>query len=209
MLSLLENITGIIHVGAHRGEELDSYYNLGAKNLIMIEPNPEVFQEMQDLISNRNYDIDIKTFMIACDNKISEEDLHLIYGPDAGYMVGNKGCSSFLKPISNRLKEWYKNTIKVKTISLDTLFEDNNLIFKDYQFLNIDVQGAELRVLEGAQKVLQNVNYINIEVTWNNFDYENNSTLAEVENFISSLGFTMVKLEKMTSDWGDALFKRK
>ena len=40
---------GVIHVGAHRGEEVHQYAELGAKKIIWVEPNPDVFKEMEIL----------------------------------------------------------------------------------------------------------------------------------------------------------------
>ena len=37
-------LRGVIHVGAHRGEEVHQYEELGAKKIIWVEPNPDVFK---------------------------------------------------------------------------------------------------------------------------------------------------------------------
>ena len=42
-------LTGVIHVGAHRGEEIHQYEDLGVKQVIWVEPNPEIFKEMDML----------------------------------------------------------------------------------------------------------------------------------------------------------------
>ena len=50
-------INGVIHVGAHRGEEVDYYENVfNAKEAILIEPNPEVFKELKFNLDNKNSD---------------------------------------------------------------------------------------------------------------------------------------------------------
>ena len=43
----LNDVTCIIHVGAHRGEEVEQYADMGAKTVIWVEPNPDVFKEMK------------------------------------------------------------------------------------------------------------------------------------------------------------------
>ena len=43
-------LRGVIHVGAHRGEEVHQYEELGAKKIIWVEPNPDVFKEMKILL---------------------------------------------------------------------------------------------------------------------------------------------------------------
>src|SRR5882762_6712763 len=42
----LARISGVIHVGAHAGEERDQYAKLGLR-VIWIEPIPEVFERLQ------------------------------------------------------------------------------------------------------------------------------------------------------------------
>ena len=45
----LNDVTGIIHVGAHRGEEVEQYSDMDAKTVIWVEPNPDVFKEMKQI----------------------------------------------------------------------------------------------------------------------------------------------------------------
>ena len=45
-------LNGVIHVGAHRGEEVSYYEGLGAKKIIWVEPNPDVFKEMEILLND-------------------------------------------------------------------------------------------------------------------------------------------------------------
>ena len=37
-------IKGVIHVGAHKGEELNLYKSLKIKNVILFEPNPSLIK---------------------------------------------------------------------------------------------------------------------------------------------------------------------
>ena len=46
-------LTGVIHVGAHRGEEVNEYEDLGAKQVIWVEANPDVFEEMRVALTNK------------------------------------------------------------------------------------------------------------------------------------------------------------
>ena len=41
---------GIIHVGAHKGEELTTYEDLGIENVIWIEANPKIFESLNENI---------------------------------------------------------------------------------------------------------------------------------------------------------------
>lgn len=199
-------LSGVIHVGAHRGEEIFEYENLGAKQVIWIEPNPDVFKEMEVFLSRAGASVESNAFEYAASNVDHEKvDFNIYYGPDAGYLKGNKGCSSLLKA-NGRFLEWYQNTIQVETITLDTLISENEFEYDNFQLLNMDVQGAEMLVLQGAERVLENVKYVTTEATWSNPDYVDNVMYDELKLFLESRGFVEKQIINHTENWGDVLF---
>ena len=201
-------LRGVIHVGAHRGEEVHQYEELGAKKIIWVEPNPDVFKEMEILLNDASASTESSAFEYAASNVDHETvDFNLYYGPDAGHLVGNKGCSSLLKA-KGRFEDWYQKTIKVETITIDTLVEENDFDYADYDLLNLDVQGAEMLALEGATKTLNNVNYISTEATWDNPDYIGNVMYDELKAFLESKGFKEEEIINHGENWGDVLFVR-
>ena len=201
-------LRGVIHVGAHRGEEVHQYEELGAKKIIWVEPNPDVFKEMEILLNDAEAATESAAFEYAASNVDHETvDFNLYYGPDAGHLTGNKGCSSLLKA-KGRFEEWFQETIKVETITIDTLVEENDFEYADYDLLNLDVQGAEMLALEGATKTLNNVNYISTEATWDNPDYVGNVMYDELKVFLESKGFKEEEIINHGENWGDVLFVR-
>lgn len=199
---------GVVHIGAHRGEELQKYIDLGADSIVWIEANPDVFLELQENIAKSPPEVTNILLNALCTDKDHEPTkFYIIEGPDAGYQVGNKGCSSILVP-NGRFIPWMKKEIVMDSITVDTLFEENNLNFSDYSLMSMDVQGAELLVLKGAEKLLQNIHEINIEVTWANPDYHDNVMMPEIEDYLLLKGFELRGINAMTGDWGDALFTR-
>jgi len=200
-------LSGVIHVGAHRGENLGEHEALGANKIVWVEANPDVYKEL--LVTLENSTLDNKTFCVACSDVDDEQvEFHIIYGEDAGHMVGNKGCSSLLKPVG-KFESWHRETITQDTITLDSLLSRNNLDPKDYQLLEIDVQGAELLVLKGASTVLENVTYVSTEVTHYDPDYEGNAMFDTVKAFLNNAGFVHVDTKLYEANWGDALFVKR
>jgi len=195
---------GVVHVGAHRAEELDEHLSAGAERIVWVEANPDVFGEMAvNLVGaeGKHY-----TFNLACTDVDDDIiDFHVIYGPDANFMTGNKGCSSILEP-TERFSSWEKEIIKVPTITLDTLFDRNGLNFEDFDMIDLDVQGAELSVLKGAMKLLKSISVVVSEITFSNPDYKNNTTSEELIDFLKSQGFVMLETYMHDPNWGDALF---
>lgn len=200
---LLEGVSGVIHIGAHRGEESSVYDAMGVDKVTWIEPNPDIFKELLHYTKTNNFGFESEYHMVACGSETkSDEPFHIVYGPDAGWMVGNKGCSSLLKPVSTRFQQWHEKTITVPVSKLDDLITNP----EDYQFMNIDTQGAEVLVLSGATETLKHLNYVMCEVTWNNFEYENNATFDQVVTVMNRNGFSLSQVFPATKDWGDALF---
>ena len=199
-------LNGVIHVGAHRGEEINEYGDLGAKTVIWVEANPEVFDEMCIMLTNAEANIDSHAFQYAASTEDhGTAEFNRYYGPDAGHLVGNKGCSSLLKA-EGRFEEWYKDTIEVETITIDTLLEEEGFNVEDFQLLNMDVQGAELMVLKGSEKVLDNVKWITTEATWEDPDYIDNVMYDELKSFLESKGFVETQIIPHADNWGDVLF---
>ena len=201
-------INGVVHVGAHRGEEIFEYESLGAKQVVWVEPNPDVFEEMKVNLTRAEASVESSAFQYAASNVDHEMvDFHRYYGPDAGYLTGNKGCSSLLKT-SGRFESWYKDTIQVETITLDTLITENEFKHEDFQLLNMDVQGAELMVLQGSESLLDNVKYVTTEATWEDADYVDNVMYDELKSFLESKGFVEKQIVPHAQNWGDVLFVR-
>jgi len=87
-------------------------------------------------------------------------------------------------PFDNRDKE-----VTVEARQLDWVYD----YIKEFKniLLWIDIEGAELKALEGATIILNNIKYINIEVCEDPL-YSGACTASEIHNFLSQLGFKNV-----------------
>lgn len=118
---------------------------------------------------------------------------------------GNK--SSSLLPPSEEMKKhtsWLKFNKKtvVQTVRLEKYVADKNI--KSIDFAHIDVQGAELMVLEGAGSFLQNVKLIWMEVEAVEL-YKNQPLKNDVEAFMKKNNFINI-LDTVNSVAGDQLY---
>ena len=77
----------------------------------------------------------------------------------------------------------------------------DSLQIKDVDMIKIDVEGYEMEVLKGAEKTLNSVKYLMIELNNNTKKYGSNN--VEVEKHISSLGFKV-----LMDHWPDKVFYR-
>ena len=187
------NISGIIHIGAHFGEEHKIYKNLGVKDIVYFEPVKKTFKVLEERIK----DATLYNYALGNENKLIEM---FIEEADA------YGCSSILKPSSNYDNVLFSPNELVEMKRLD----DFN--FQNYNFLNIDVQGYEYEVLKGSEQTLNNIDYImceiNREVPEKKLDYIGTKTIDKIIEFLKPYGFKLVETNWDGISWGDGFFKK-
>jgi FkbM family methyltransferase len=171
---------GVIHVGANVGQEkeLYSYYNL---NVLWIEPIPEMFEKLKQNI----YEYPKQA---AIQELVSDSD-----GDEVFFNISSHGgVSSSILDFEEHSTLWpeisFNKKIKLRTITLDSLIKKYSVNISKYNFLVLDVQGAELLVLKGSKNVLKNIKYIQVEAA--DFKmYKNNPAIDEIEKNLFNNGF--------------------
>jgi hypothetical protein len=186
------NIKGVLHIGAHYGEENSLYNELGIKNRIYFEAVPSTFDILVKNINGEGTCINT-----ALGNIIGEIEMNI--------ETANNGQSSSILEADIHLKQYphitFNEKIKVPITKLDTFNYDT----KDYNFINIDVQGYELEVFKGALKTLKHIDYIIAEV--NRVDvYKGCAKVDELDEFLKTFGFIRVETTWDGITWGDALY---
>jgi FkbM family methyltransferase len=195
MNSLVKKINSIIprnfdfcDVGARWGIEEPWKFFRSIISIISFEPDNEEYESLK-------IDKDTKDMLYsyALSNKKMNMSLNL---------TKSRGCSSLYKPNYEFLKNYsdadrfqIESTAKVATTSLDNLYNDK--IFTNCDFIKIDVQGAELDILKGGEKFLQeNILGIQVEVEFQPL-YENQPLFSDVDSFIRNhLGLQIQDLRK-------------
>ena len=190
------NVSGVIHIGGHIGQELPSYKNSNVKNILIFEPQKGPFEKLSKVANELNFEnIILVNKALGNSNKNIE-------------MICNKDglCSSILKPkivLTQYPDIKFDRTEEVEMITLDSYFaiNENNT----YNFINMDTQGYELEVLKGALKTLEKIDAVYTEV--NNAEvYENNALIQEIDEFLSSYDLVRVETDWMGGTWGDAFY---
>lgn len=187
------NIKGVIHVGAHFGEEHQIYKQLNIKNIVYFEPVKKTFNILKENVKN-----EAQIFNYALGNENKFIDMYI-------EKMDAYGCSSILKPSTNYSTEIFdgKETVEMKKL-------DDCKIQGDFNFLNVDVQGYELEVFKGANNILENIDYIICEVNritpHKKLDYENASLVEDLREFLFKKSFDLVEINWAGISWGDALF---
>lgn len=187
--------TGIIHVGAHHGQEHGVYKETGCNKFVYFEPNPEAFCVLAE---NVGLDSGVVIYNCALGNTTGEAEF---------YLSNNCGqSSSILKP--KRHLDICPNIVFKGKIIVSVKRLDDFDISDDFNFLTIDVQGYEMEVLKGAVNALQQIKYIFCEVNQSEI-YEGCPYVKDIDFFLEEHGFKRVYITRIRNkSWGNALYKR-
>ena len=191
---------GIIHVGAHKGKEIEKYQEMGVRQIVFIEANPLVFERLKEnVIGHSNVIVE----SCAIGNQDGFVKLH----------VTSMDQSSSILPLKKHIEVYpdikESSQVTVPCKKLDTLLQELSLNPSDYNILNIDIQGAELLALQGATNWLRYVDAINTEVNYEEL-YEGCALIDDIDNFLEDYGFERVATTTpYHPTWGDAFYVRK
>jgi FkbM family methyltransferase len=186
-------IKGIIHIGAHIGQEFKDYLDNGITEIIFIEPCADTFEKLKQNVGNKAL-----LFNCACGDKYDIMEIHK--------ETANGGQSNSLLKPALHTKHYpdivFNDTEVVEVQPLDSLPIEKRI----YNMLNIDVQGAEHLVLKGATETLKHIDIVYIEVNEKEL-YEGCAMLSDIKELLKE--FELVEIKMVKAGWGDAIFKRK
>lgn len=175
--ALIENASMILHIGAHKAQEA-SEYGLFDKSVIWIEANPTLLPAIEKSISR----FPKQKVLIALLSDINSEEVDF-------YLSNNDEQSSSIFNFGSEMN--HKGLKMVKSIRLpmkrlDACFDIGEI--KSGSHWIVDVQGAELKVLIGANTLLDQAYSLEIEVSTKE-EYLNGARYGELELFMKEKGF--------------------
>jgi FkbM family methyltransferase len=191
------DIKGVIHCGAHNAEEFPMYKSIGVKNIVWVEANPEKSEFCKEYLKNEK------------DSIVINEAVNDIDGEKIEFNITNNGESSSILKLKNH-KNYYPQIdvvkkIEVSTKRLDTIFSENNLSIDKYNFLNLDLQGVELRAIKSLGTYIENIDYIYTEINRQEL-YEGCDIVDDIDSFLLEKGFIRMETAWTHANWGDALY---
>ena len=184
---------GILHVGAHECEELNDYLRyLPIHKMLWVEALPGKVELCKQrypnlLIENAVVsDIEEKVVFKVSNNgqssSILDFGLHSQYHPDVHYVTEFQQTTQLLKNILPKYDI-------------------------EYNFLNFDIQGAELKALKGMEEYLHKVDYLYTEVK-SDYVYVGCALINELDEYLKKFGLTRVETQMTDFKWGDAFYMR-
>lgn len=202
------NPTGILHLGANEGNEVDWYTDAGVDRIVFVEAIPHVFDKLKLNMKSWIGEKNIIHCINACLAEVDGEEVDF-------YISSNKGeSSSFLTfGVHKSLHPdvTVVDTIKLNTRRLDSLYRDDDqytfrMIDDELDFLNIDLQGAELLALKGMGGMLSKFKWAYIEVNKVQ-TYLGCPLVEQIDYYMLRYGFHRIETAPWIGDaWSDAFY---
>ena len=192
------DIKGIVQVGAHVGQEVDEFLTVGPEKILMIEALPNLAKSLAIKYQNIPR---IKVVSCAISNYNGVTNFNVL---------SNGGMSSSILPPNRQAWIWPSivktGEVRLPCKRLDSLMEELDEKPFDYNFLMVDVQGAEHLVFEGAAELLKHIEAVHTEVNYIEL-YEGCVMEKDLTGFLRGNGFEK-KEEVKNEVWGDAFYVR-
>jgi FkbM family methyltransferase len=190
---------GTIHVGMHKAEEYQIYKDSGVEHIMFIEANKKLVDEA---ICK-----EMEAFIIHAAISDRREMV--------SFNITNNGESSSILELGEHATI-YPGIVNVESVEMEAVTMDDaikesvyaGLLWPfNYNILNLDIQGVELRAMKGFSW-LDQIDAIFTEVNYREM-YKGCALIGEIVEFLDEKGFVKVEEVDSESGWGDALFVKK
>lgn len=196
-------ITGILDAGASNASVSRRLLRHFSKAIVYgFEPNPLYIEQL------KAFAVEEPRFSpqyFALSDREGTAELHLTESP---------GNTSLFKP-AERLSDYDRHgamvnrTETVQVVTIDDWAERNKA---KLQLMKFDIQGGELKALQGAQRTLQETTLMIYTEVWFNSSYQGGAVFSEIDLFLRAQGFVLHELfqpkyhPKGTLLWGNAIY---
>ena len=192
------DVTRVLHLGAHLGEEADAYVAAGAEEVWWVEANPAKLGPLFENVGTRKGHHVIPALLGAT------------VGSSVKFYIANNGESSSTLQLGTHKTEHKEVRYTGKMWGLTTTVDE--IIHKRGirpTFINIDLQGVEGPVLAGAVETIHcSVDDIYAEVNEAEL-YKGCTLIGDLDAQLDALGFRRTQTKMTRHHWGDALYTRR
>lgn len=185
----------IIHVGAREAEELSIYESHDIYHILWIEADPEAEKKLRSVV--KNHPLSRVEIFAATDQN----------GIITLRKTSNDGHSSSILKLKNHLLH-YPSIVESKTFDVPQKRLDDFLTAEEkeqYNIIVLDIQGAELIALKGAENTLKHIDAIITELNYDEL-YEGAVLVQNLDQYLLAQGFTRVDTISIAPYTGDALY---
>jgi FkbM family methyltransferase len=202
-----QNFETVLHIGAHHGEEAIQYVQNGVKEIIWVEANKKLMAQLFD-----------KTVMFPVNQYYVNQCLSDVDKEQIEFHISNNGQSSSILELGTHSTMYphiqYVDKVSMTARRLDDLAKEATsgkyVPYEKVDFVNLDVQGAELKVLTGFGVLLEKQYGIKAIYTEVNLEhvYKDCCLVNEIDDYLSLYSFRRAATACPEKTWGDALYVR-
>ena len=194
----IRNISEVLHIGGHAGEERPFYLSLEPRRIIWVEANHKLVKRWPEFKPVHGIDEEVISAAIWSHS-----------GQDMTLHVTDNGQSSSLLPMGTHAKHYPDIAVvrkqKLKTKTIDEIAAMRWMFGSDV-FLNLDIQGAEWEALIGGIELLRSsVKFVYTEVNTEQV-YEGCKQLPHIDMLLEAVGFSRHITQMTEQGWGDAFY---
>jgi FkbM family methyltransferase len=185
LLPLLNRRLSVLDVGTRWGFD-DRWLPLRDHvDLIGFEPDEEECARLDRLYEGWN----ARLVPLALGRSRGTVELHVASDPGSSSLLQPDPAVIKDRPETARIQSLATREVEMTTVD-DWIDEEN---FVGIDALKIDVQGSELAVLEGAERTLQSVRILELEVEFNEM-YEGQPLFGDIDRVLRDHGFVLWRL---------------
>jgi len=190
---------GVVHLGAHLGEEAPDYAAAGIERVFWVEANDTLLPGLEANIAP--YPLQRAVQAVVSD----KDDAEVLF------RTASFSMSSSILKMTGHLK-YYPTIVEtgenpMRSIRVDTLMHRERERPELYDMANVDLEGAELMAMRGMPKLFPYLKWVYSEVYFEEL-YAGCSLIGDLDIFLASYGFGRVATEDTHLGWGDALYVR-
>lgn len=180
-------VRGIIQLGASEGEEVERLERI-TPNVVYVEANGDAYAKLKGRTDRPAF------HALVWDEDGTEVPFHV-----TTYAQCSTTQAAYLWGLTVDRRE------VMRGMTLDTILRENGLRHGDYNFLVMDIEGAELRALRGFDRSRTDYVYTECQGVYENTEAALRSELAE---FTCVAMHLMPHKDDTNGHWGDLLFIR-
>jgi Methyltransferase FkbM domain len=226
LIALGHRPRGIVHVGAHAGEEMSDYLALRPQLIVWIEADPTTFKLLERGVAVHNRLIKRRALLNRFRNffgkltvapeSVRQVCLNALVGESDGtvfpfHRFSNRGDSSSIFAATPLLQKTWPHVVETGEVlslvsrRLDSLLFAVGVAPGDIDVLVFDIQGAELMALKGAGPFLKAARFVEVEVSQEPI-YDGAPLAPNLDSFLNGCGF-----ERLSDlPWhGDAVYRQR
>lgn len=189
---------GVLHLGAHIGEEAKEYHRLGVQDVLWVEANPDLMDTLRGNVEPLGH-------------RVFQGVVSASPGLQVEFKITNNMQSSSYLSLGTHARHYPDieviQTVAMETTTVEQIYRELGIAAAAFDFVNLDLQGSELDALVGMGPLLDQFQTVYTEVNKEPL-YANCPLLPELDRFLREHGFRRRAIRMSKKRWGDALYVR-